>query len=98
MRYTRILLTVIIIIFSISGKAQDIVWNEVAPGVWKGIVGQPEAYDLLKAAGSSPARDGLTKMGIATFPLQVGDIKGSINDGKTSLRFPLEREEQLYVF
>ena len=98
MRYTRILLTVIIIIFSISGKAQDIVWNEVAPGVWKGIVGQPEAYDLLKAAGSSPARDGLTKMGIATFPLQVGDIKGSINDGKTSLRFPLEREEQLYGF
>src|SRR5690348_478310 len=79
-------------------RAQNIVWNEVAPGVWKGIVGRPEAYDLLKAAGSSPARDGLTKMGIATFPLSVDDIKGAVNDGKTSLSFPLDREEQLYGF
>jgi alpha-glucosidase (family GH31 glycosyl hydrolase) len=98
MRYTRILLTGIVIFFSITGSAQDLVWNEVAPGVWKGIVGQPEKYDLLKAAGSSPSKDGLIKMGIATFPLPVEDIKGSVNDGKTSLRFPLEKEEQLYGF
>ena len=98
MRYTRVLLIVIVIFFSITGTSQDIVWNEVAPGVWKGIVGHPEAYDLLKAAGSSPAREGLTKMGIASFPLPVADIKGAVNDGKTSLRFPLEREEQLYGF
>jgi alpha-glucosidase (family GH31 glycosyl hydrolase) len=98
MKYSRILLIVIGIFFTFTGSSQDIVWNEVAPGVWKGIVGQPEPYDLLKAAGSSPARDGLTKMGIATFPLPVEEIKGSINDGKISLRFPLEREEQLYGF
>jgi len=98
MRYTKILLIIIVLFFSITGTAQDIVWNEVAPGVWKGIVGQPEAYDLLKAAGSSPAKDGLTKMGIASFPLPVADIKGAVNDGKTSLRFPLEKEEQLYGF
>ena len=34
--------------------AQDIQWTEVAPGVWKGIAGKPEAYDLLKASGAKP--------------------------------------------
>ena len=34
----------------------------------------------------------------AVFPLSQNDIAGTISDGKTFLRFPLEREEQLYGF
>ena len=34
--------------------AQQPAWTEVAPGVWKAIVGKPEAYNLLTAAGSKP--------------------------------------------
>ena len=37
-------------------------------------------------------------MAAATFPFSQNDIAGMINDGKTYLRFPLEKEEQLYGF
>ena len=81
-----------------GGYAQKITWKEVAPGVWKGIVGKPESYDLLKASGSQPRIQALEKMTTSSFPFSTNDIAGSIADGKTALRFPLEREEQLFGF
>ena len=73
-------------------------FTEVLPGVWKCIVGQPEAYDLLKASGAMPDKAALKKLGGTVFPFGSADIAGAIQDGKTSLRFPLERGEQLYGF
>jgi alpha-D-xyloside xylohydrolase len=73
-------------------------WTEVAPGVWKGIAGTPESYDLLKASGAVTNKDALTKMAAVNFPLSQNDITATISDGKTYLRFPLESEEQLYGF
>src|SRR3954469_22364748 len=73
-------------------------WTEVAPGVWKGTVGIPESYDLLKASGSLPNTDALNKMGKSVFPLSKNDISGNLQDNKTYLRFPLQREEQIYGF
>ena len=34
-------------------KAQ-IAWQQVEPGVWKGVVGTPEEYSLLGVAGVTP--------------------------------------------
>ena len=79
-------------------QAQGLAWQEVAPGVWKGVAGKPEAYDLLKAAGATPNTAGLAKIGKAEFPLPQGDITALIRDGKTYLRFPLQKKEQLYGF
>jgi len=79
-------------------NAQKISWKEIYPGVWKGIVGKPENYDLLKASGAQPMVDALNKIGKANFPLSQSDINGELQDGKTFLRFPLQREEQLYGF
>lgn len=83
---------------SLTGYTQKIAWTEVAPGVWKGIVGKPESYDLLKASGSKPNITALAKIQKSLFPLSIEDISGTIADGKTSLRFPLERQEQLFGF
>ncbi|MBZ4190616.1 TIM-barrel domain-containing protein [Niabella beijingensis] len=77
--------------------AQNITWSTVAPGVWKGIVGKPEAYDLLKAADARPAA-ALKNMSEQEFPFAKADISGTVTDGKTYLRFPLEKEEQLFGF
>src|SRR5688572_7598316 len=77
---------------------QPLAWTEVAPGVWKGIAGTPESYDLLKAAGSTPNREALSKMSAAGFPLSQNDIAAVLQDGKTSLRFPLEQDEQIFGF
>jgi len=78
--------------------AQTISWRQVAAGVWKGIVGKPEAYDLLKAAGAKPNKAALSEIGPANFPLSKQDISGKISDGKTYLSFPLDKNEQLFGF
>lgn len=84
--------------FIFYSNAQSIAWSEVAPGVWKGIIGKPESYDLLKAAGVQPNKIALAKMSKAVFPLSKQDISGKISDGKTYLSFPLDKQEQLFGF
>lgn len=98
MRYNKWLVIIIFACVSFKTKAQALQWTEVAPGVWKGIVGKPEAYDLLKASGATPNKEALAKIVASAFPFVQNDIAGTITDGKTYLRFPLEKEEQLYGF
>jgi alpha-D-xyloside xylohydrolase len=96
MRYRSILL--LLFVFTTAVKAQTITWTQVQPGVWKGIVGKPEAFNLLNAAGATPYLAGLQQMGKAAFPLAQQDIAAKVSDGKTYLRFPLDKAEQLFGF
>lgn len=99
MKAARILLGIALLLSHfLKANSQSISWSEVMPGVWKGVVGTPEAYDLLKAAGTSPNTEALTKLGKANFPFVQENIVASLRDGKTQLRFPLEKNEQLYGF
>jgi len=82
---------------TISQNSQ-LIWTEAAPGVWKAVIGKAEEYDLLKASGAAPNKDALLKMPTSSFPFLQTDIIGSINDNKTYLRFPLDKEEQIYGF
>jgi alpha-glucosidase (family GH31 glycosyl hydrolase) len=84
--------------FTATLHAQSITWTEVEPGIWKGIIGKPEEYDLLKVAGVQPYHAGLAQMPKAAFPLPQQEITGSVQGGKTYLRFPLEKKEQLFGF
>src|SRR5215212_6876668 len=79
-------------------SAQGISWQQVAPGVWKGIAGKPEAYDLLKASGAAMNAGAIAKMGGAGFPFPVNTTQALLADHKTFLRFPLEKGEQLFGF
>ena len=98
MKRFRLLLMLVFLLSFFGVAAQQPVWTEVAPGVWKAVVGKPETYDLLKAAGSAPNKTALSKIAVAGFPLSKTDIVGTIKDGKTYLRFPLQKDEQLYGF
>ena len=99
MKILRYLFTSLTVVYlSTNANAQTIKWAEVEPGIWKASIGKPEAYDLLKAAGAVPYHAGLAEMGKTTFPLAPADIDAKIVDGKTYLRFPLTRSEQLYGF
>ena len=91
-------IALLVFFLSLSVKAQNPVWNQVAPGVWKAIVGIPDKFDLLKAAGSQPNTEALMRLGQASFPLPAADIVAETSDGKTFLRFPLDKSEQLYGF
>lgn len=79
-------------------RAQSVSWTLVQPGIWKGTVGKPEAYNLLTAAGAKPNAAALARLGTAAFPLPKSAISMLVRDGKTYLRFPLDRTEQLYGF
>ena len=90
---------IFLLVFSfLISNAQNISWKEIFPGVWKGVVGKPENYDLLKASGAVPNKEALAKMGEVKFPLSTIDITGKIVDGKTALSFPLDSTEQIFGF
>ena len=74
----------------------QIVWQPVEPGVWKGVVGTPEAYSLLEVAGCTPQKEGFKRLPEVGLPEWAGKIVGNVQDGKTSLRIPLQKKEQLY--
>src|SRR6476469_5983277 len=88
MKFQRLLFVALLISASLHVVAQ-LTWTQVAPGVWKGVVGKPEAFDLLKAAGAVPNKEALGKMNNAAFPLNKTDISAKVSDRKTYLSFPL---------
>jgi alpha-glucosidase (family GH31 glycosyl hydrolase) len=90
-------LTVIISLTCASLFAQATLrWQEIQPGIWKATVGRPERLTLLKAAEVVPNRAALEKLPRVSFPLPPEKIAVSMHDHKIYLRFPLEREEQLF--
>lgn len=100
MKRTPILLTLILMMaeYTIPAFPQTATWQKVAPGIWKAVVGSPEKTDLLGQAAVKPYLEGLNIMGEQPFPLPEEKIAAGIIDGKTFLRFPLEKKEQIYGF
>ncbi len=84
-------------LFLLPAKAQ-IIWKQVEPGVWKGVVGTPESYSLLEVAGTKPLKEGFARLPEVELPPFANEIVTTIQDGKTCLRFPLQKKEQLYGF
>jgi alpha-glucosidase (family GH31 glycosyl hydrolase) len=97
-RIKHLYILIFLVSIAINVNAQSPAWTEVAPGVWKATVGKPEAFDLLKAAGSVPNKEALGVITKAGFPFTKADIAARVQDGKTYLRFPLQKEEQVYGF
>lgn len=73
-------------------------WTKVAPGIWKKTIGKPEELNLLNAADIKPAFEAIKDIGEAAFPLPPERISDTVTDQKTYLRFPLERNEQIFGF
>lgn len=71
-------------------------WREVAPGVWRAVVGTPDAFNLLGAAGGTPRLEALRALPLAAFPLDPAEVAARAFSGKTALRFPLAGDEELY--
>jgi len=71
-------------------------WQEVYPGVWKIVVGKAEKISLLSAADATPNLTAIQKLPKTSFPLPKEAIDFKVIDHKTYLRFPLEKEEQIF--
>lgn len=94
----RYIVTFILSVWTVAQLAAQISWEQVAPGVWKGVVGTPESYSLLQVAEVTPRMEGFSRLPEVALPALASEIKGNIQDGRTALRIPLQKKEQLYGF
>ncbi len=77
-------------------KTKGIEWKEKAAGVWNVSVGTPEKVNLLSELNITPKFDAIGKMGEASLPVSKEDISFELVDGKTYIRFPLEKDEKIF--
>ncbi|MEO9005245.1 MAG: ABC transporter substrate-binding protein, partial [Ginsengibacter sp.] len=85
-------------VFSIAASSAQInlKWREVAPGIWSATVGKPDKFNFYTVTGLHPKTEALAIMPQVHFPLPENEIKASLVDGKTYLRFPLDSVEKIY--
>ena len=82
----------------ITMKAQNSnpTYQEVASGVWKVTAGTPEKYNLLSELEITPKLSTINHITPANLPIAKEDIKMEIIDGKTYIRFPLDKNEKIF--
>ena len=81
---------------TVATAQTNLKWNVVAPGVWSAKVGKPDKFNFYTVTGVHPKIDALGAMPSVHFPLPENEIKASVIDGKTYLRFPLDSAEKIF--
>lgn len=72
-------------------------WVSIAPGVWKAVLGAPEAYTPVVAQAVAMDAQGLTKLpAVSAAPL--AELRGSIGDRGCTVWLPLVSGEEIYGF
>jgi alpha-D-xyloside xylohydrolase len=66
------------------------------PGIWKMEIGKPDKVNLLNTADIKPRKDVLAKFSEKDFPIVSSEMKFEVKQGRTYLRFPLGKDEQIY--
>ena len=99
MNHRKISFLVMLLFAVLNASAQSIPeWKMIHPGVWKAVIGKPDAMTMLSIADARPNVEAMAKLPRSNFPLPNGEISMKVVDHKTYLRFPLEKGEQLYGF
>ena len=71
-------------------------WKKHLPGIWKIEVGQPEKVNLLSELNITPKVEAITRLGDTPMPISKSDISIEVIDGKTYIRFPLDKNEKIF--
>ncbi|WP_461092581.1 glycoside hydrolase family 31 protein [Spirosoma gilvum] len=79
-----------------TAQSTDFRWEPVAAGVWKAVVGTSDRITPLAITGITPQIDRLKSLGERPFPSVLTGSIHQLTDGKTYLRFPLQKGEQLF--
>lgn len=79
-----------------SNTAGNPEWRESHKGVWTTQTGTPENYNLLNASAAIPRTEALNAKNGREFPIDRSKIESISQNGKTYLRFPLDKEEEIY--
>lgn len=92
---------IIVIALTLTGCSQTqrnnpVNWEKEASGVWKIKAGHPGKLNLLSELHITPKYDAINKLGEVELPISANEIKFEFIDGKTYLRFPLDKNEQIF--
>ena len=79
-----------------NAQDQTLHWTKKSSGVWVAGAGQPEAVNFTTVSGVKPKLDAINAMADVPFPLSENEIKATVIDGKTYLKFPLDLGEQIF--
>ena len=80
----------------VSTDKKETGWQKETSGIWTMSVGTPEKVNLLSELHITPKMDAIQKMGEADLPISEQDITTEVVDGKTYIRFPLEKDEKIF--
>jgi len=75
---------------------QPLSWEQIAPGVWRATVGNPEGPKPLDIAGVTPRADALAAMGEVAFPFPQDAVRGEVDSRRTVVYLPLEGDEPIW--
>lgn len=73
---------------------EELVWQKVAPGIWKASIGKKELAPLDYA--NPPKTEAIAALGDPDFPLEKALILGQLTPLRASVRIPLDESESLY--
>src|SRR5438270_754591 len=71
-------------------------WTQMAPGVWKAVIGEAEQPTPLSLLGIQPRLDAMQQLGDPTFPLDVAAGTEEHVGSRTLVRLPLAPDEKLF--
>ena len=79
-----------------QGKQFSPDWTQEFPGVYKTKINSPEKFNLLSVATHPPRYEAIEDMGNAQIPIDIKEVRTFTKNGRTYLRFPLSKGEQIY--
>ncbi|MGQ7868813.1 TIM-barrel domain-containing protein [Sunxiuqinia sp. sy24] len=82
----------------VNDKPSSPVWEKQYSGVWKSTVNNPADFNLLSVSSKKPRVEAIEMLADAPIPVDQNEITAFTKNGRTYLRFPLKKEEQLYGF
>ena len=97
-----ILAAALILLSCGTGRPRDLRFDftkgleKVASGVWKAEIGKPDKVNLLSCLEFTPKIDAINAIEETDLPVDRSEIKAEVFDGKTYIRFPLDKEEKIY--
>lgn len=72
-------------------------WKKEGQGIWKISVGKQEKVTLLSELDITPQWKAIEEIGDAPLAIDPKDVKTEVVDGKTYIRFPLDKDEKYLV-
>ena len=71
-------------------------WSLQGNGIWKITAGRPDKVNLLSELDAAPVWQAIGQIEPSPLPFDSSEIKITVADGRTCVRFPLQKDEKIF--